>query len=260
MKRHVSFEIGDISGVTAKQIPLQDNFCDCGLFLLGYMEKFLKSPRALVTQLLQRDLDPDRDWPDVNPGKMRKMLKETLEGLWQAQKRRRTNDTNDAAALKALQKRGSQQVMKDTTLALAPARSDLMEGRSPTDDIQPDDQGRENTARAERIEVDLPSTKLMKALYDAAGAADDDHSNSLLITGSAPVEKEDQTRLKGEGSKGEGPMGEMGEGEALSKVSKERRATTEETCVTPSSSALHSSPRSQRGRPQRHTRDARANG
>ncbi|KAI5461341.1 hypothetical protein BGZ63DRAFT_404205 [Mariannaea sp. PMI_226] len=42
-------------GMTAKHIPAQDNSCDCGAFLLGYMEEFLKDPDEAVRRMLQKE-------------------------------------------------------------------------------------------------------------------------------------------------------------------------------------------------------------
>ena len=43
------------NGMTAKRIPEQDNFCDCGVYVLGYMEEFLKNPSETVRRLLQKE-------------------------------------------------------------------------------------------------------------------------------------------------------------------------------------------------------------
>ncbi|KAK6189248.1 UDP-galactose transporter [Pestalotiopsis sp. IQ-011] len=42
-------------GMTAKKIPEQQNHCDCGLYLLGYVQHFLDDPDAFVYGLLQYD-------------------------------------------------------------------------------------------------------------------------------------------------------------------------------------------------------------
>ncbi|KAF4995537.1 hypothetical protein FGRMN_5080 [Fusarium graminum] len=42
-------------GMTARGIPQQDNHCDCGVYVLGYMENFLKDPDEAVRRLLHKE-------------------------------------------------------------------------------------------------------------------------------------------------------------------------------------------------------------
>ncbi|KAI9780101.1 MAG: Sentrin-specific protease 6 [Peltula sp. TS41687] len=88
-KRQLEIDVKDISGMTAKQIPEQDNFCDCGLFLLGYMAKFFQEPRDLVNKILQRNLNVQKDWPDMVPTKMRSSIRELLINMWNKQEQAR---------------------------------------------------------------------------------------------------------------------------------------------------------------------------
>ncbi|KAI4261035.1 MAG: hypothetical protein L6R42_003758, partial [Xanthoria sp. 1 TBL-2021] len=53
----MEFDEKELQGVTAKQIPQQDNFCDCGTFLLGYMEKFFDNPRDFIDKIMRRQWD-----------------------------------------------------------------------------------------------------------------------------------------------------------------------------------------------------------
>lgn len=78
-KKHM--EIGDAPGMNAKGIPQQNNGCDCGLFLIGYMQKFLQDPKAFVTKILQRTFDEKVDWPELNPYQMRNEMRYILQSL-----------------------------------------------------------------------------------------------------------------------------------------------------------------------------------
>jgi len=42
-------------GMKATNIPEQNNFCDCGVYLLGYVQEFLKDPDTFVRHLLLRE-------------------------------------------------------------------------------------------------------------------------------------------------------------------------------------------------------------
>ncbi|KAI9676394.1 MAG: hypothetical protein M1817_000551 [Caeruleum heppii] len=108
-KKGLEVDVGAISGMTAKQIPQQDNFCDCGLFLLGYMEKLLQNPGELVRKLLLRDLDPVSDWPDMNPSRMRSDLRELLIQLVKERERLK-KEAKKEEALRAGKYRGAKDV------------------------------------------------------------------------------------------------------------------------------------------------------
>ncbi|KAF2113661.1 hypothetical protein BDV96DRAFT_115559 [Lophiotrema nucula] len=59
-------------------IPQQDNFSDCGVYLLGYLQKFFQNPREFVTRLLTREMDRQTDWPEMNASNMRSQMRDIL--------------------------------------------------------------------------------------------------------------------------------------------------------------------------------------
>lgn len=77
----MEWEDTQIRGMTAKEIPLQNNFCDCGLFLLGYVEKFLEDPRDFISNTLRKEMDKQRDWPSMVPSQLRSRIRELIRGL-----------------------------------------------------------------------------------------------------------------------------------------------------------------------------------
>ncbi|KAM0559755.1 hypothetical protein ACHAPJ_004279 [Fusarium lateritium] len=74
-KHKKGIDITDLpGGMTARGIPEQDNYCDCGVFILGYMEHFLKDPDEAVRKLLHKE---NTQWHINAPGirnKMRNLL------------------------------------------------------------------------------------------------------------------------------------------------------------------------------------------
>ena len=75
----------EIRGMTAKGIPQQQNFSDCGVYLLGYLDKFVEDPRDFAARMLQRRFDAVEDWPRLVPGDMRAQVRELLQRLHEEQ-------------------------------------------------------------------------------------------------------------------------------------------------------------------------------
>ncbi|OAQ64680.2 Ulp1 protease family protein [Pochonia chlamydosporia 170] len=72
------------AGMTAKKIPEQDNFCDCGVFVLGYMEEFLKDPEGTVCKLLRKE---PLNW-EIRPSLLRNQVRNLLFELQDEQQAR----------------------------------------------------------------------------------------------------------------------------------------------------------------------------
>ena len=67
-----------IRGMTAKGIPNQENYSDCGLYLLAYMEKFILDPYGFVGSILERKMDDREDWPVMESSNLRDRLRKFL--------------------------------------------------------------------------------------------------------------------------------------------------------------------------------------
>ena len=86
-----------IKGMTAKNIPHQSNFSDCGLFMLGYVEKMLLAdPREFIAKIIKREYDVKTDWPLMNPKKMRSRMREQLLELHRIQQNERRETAKKA--------------------------------------------------------------------------------------------------------------------------------------------------------------------
>lgn len=106
----MEWEDTQIKGMTAKEIPLQDNFCDCGLFLLGYVEKFLENPKDFVSRTLRKEIDKEKDWPRMAPSQLRSRVRELVMGLHDEQM-----DEKRENAIKAGKYRGNRQQVPTLT-------------------------------------------------------------------------------------------------------------------------------------------------
>lgn len=67
-----------IVGMTAKGIPEQSNFCDCGVYAIGYVEAFLKSPRDFVEKLCNKENIKDTMFRDFDPSRKRAEIREQI--------------------------------------------------------------------------------------------------------------------------------------------------------------------------------------
>lgn len=80
-KREMNWEELPIKGITAKEIPQQNNCCDCGLFLLGYIDKFLDDPKDFISSIVKREYNIEKDWPRLNPSDLRASIRKQIQEL-----------------------------------------------------------------------------------------------------------------------------------------------------------------------------------
>jgi len=87
-KLDLDIDRSSIRGMTAKNIPLQRNFSDCGLYMCMYLEQFVRNPRKFVSSLLQRDTEA-MQWPKkLRSEALRQRLYDMLQELHGAQSKK----------------------------------------------------------------------------------------------------------------------------------------------------------------------------
>ena len=74
-----------IKGMTAKGIPTQPNFSDCGLFLCAYLEKFVTDPADLIHKLFKKQVIAKRDLPVRESEDLRSRLRNLIIELHRQQ-------------------------------------------------------------------------------------------------------------------------------------------------------------------------------
>ncbi|KAK3714836.1 hypothetical protein LTR37_007571 [Vermiconidia calcicola] len=77
-KRGMTVELDELPAMTAKGIPEQTNFCDCGVYLVGYVEEFAKNPRKFVTKVLTRQMDEQADFATFDASAKRADIRNEL--------------------------------------------------------------------------------------------------------------------------------------------------------------------------------------
>ena len=96
-KRSLTFDSSKIiKGMTAKDIPLQPNYSDCGLYLLAYLEKFIRDPYDFVIKLLRKEMKQEVDWPTMRSGVFRRRLHQFLHDLYEEQYGEKSKDSASA--------------------------------------------------------------------------------------------------------------------------------------------------------------------
>ncbi|KAI0969814.1 hypothetical protein F4678DRAFT_154797 [Xylaria arbuscula] len=113
-KRGVEIPSPGAMGTTAKDVPQQTNHCDCGLFLLGYIQEFLRNPDIFVKSVLQRD--GEIAW-QFDPSKLRNDIRDLIFKLQRDQQ-----DAEDEAQERKQQaKMNKQQMNREMALSHTPA-------------------------------------------------------------------------------------------------------------------------------------------
>ena len=98
-KRGMEFEDSQIKGINAKRIPQQDNFSDCGVFLLGYVDTFLgleTDPKVFITKTIQQT-HGEKDWSKLVPGNLRASIRNQVRELHKVQ----TDERREESAKKS---------------------------------------------------------------------------------------------------------------------------------------------------------------
>lgn len=98
-KRAVEIDASSIRGFKPRAIPLQDNYSDCGLYLLAYIEKFVQNPDAFIRKLLLKETTSSVGWPDLKSGHLRRRLRKFLDDLYDEQERIGQNKDNEKNTL-----------------------------------------------------------------------------------------------------------------------------------------------------------------
>ena len=116
-KRGMEFEDSQIKGINAKRIPQQDNFSDCGVFLLGYVDTFLRletDPKVFITKTIQQSHE-EKDWAKLVPGKLRASIRNQVRELHDVQ----TDERREESAKKS----GKMAERNDRKLERSPLRA-----------------------------------------------------------------------------------------------------------------------------------------
>lgn len=195
-----------IRGITAKEIPQQDNFCDCGLFLLGYIDKFLDDPKDFISKILKREYNLETDWPRMIPSDLRVSIRQQIQklhGEQEAERRDSAKKTNkhrgkqdsvhrslpggsapsNASELKTKENLPfvSVVISKNTSTQLVPTRAKALETALAINEEEPEHPIKTGTKQVDRDTIDVPDD-------DPSSAKNDDPSVVILDSQSDQAE------------------------------------------------------------------------
>ena len=71
-------EIEPPGGHRGRHVPKQDNFSDCGLYLIAYIAKFLENPPEFIRKLVTHQFNQAQDWPSLDPEFMRHNIRDII--------------------------------------------------------------------------------------------------------------------------------------------------------------------------------------
>ncbi|UKZ70315.1 uncharacterized protein TrAtP1_011302 [Trichoderma atroviride] len=120
------------TGMTARGIPEQNNFCDCGVFVLGYMEEFLINPDEAARKLFLKE---ELGW-NIRPSDLRNHMRELLFKLQNEQQKRHLQQREEKRLLKAKRKamtESSSQVSSPPKPAASPPPAPKLPGSFPSE-------------------------------------------------------------------------------------------------------------------------------
>ena len=106
-KRGVDLTAPRPLGMKSTKIPIQKNYCDCGLFLLSYVEEFLTNPDQFTNDILQR-VDMEVEYEFKKASEMRNHIRELLFEL-----QRQQQIEEDLQPRKGKAKKPSSPIVKD---------------------------------------------------------------------------------------------------------------------------------------------------
>ena len=206
-KRSMTFEDSQIKGMTAVGIPKQDNYCDCGPYLLGYMDRFLEDPKEFIEKTLRKQLDPEKDWPRLDPSNLRSGMRDLILNLHKEQEDERKANMKKSGKVQPPQKPNSSLLQdhphetKRGGVALLArisekAPSTAQGGLMPANTYKTKDHALQHALRvddeAERADIHVPQNKSGDGVKASVSAPAEPHP--VVIVDSQPAESQSPSR------------------------------------------------------------------
>ncbi|KAI0122885.1 hypothetical protein BJ170DRAFT_116389 [Xylariales sp. AK1849] len=144
-KRGIDIPDPGALGMTAKGIALQENHCDCGLYLLGYIQQFISDPNSFIRGLLQHQ---QPEW-NVDAPSLRCQIR-TL--IFELQKEQQEREDNDKAAKQAKKQQAARVKRSSRPSSSEGPNTDQQSANSASPASKP------GTEPQSRIHTDIPTS------------------------------------------------------------------------------------------------------
>ncbi|PNS21114.1 hypothetical protein CAC42_3452 [Sphaceloma murrayae] len=180
-KKGRNVDMKDILGTNAKGVPTQTNMSDCGIFLCGYVTKFLQNPRSFVEKVCSREMDENNDFDGYDPHRERRAIRNRILSAYQIQKKHRK-------ALKA-RKRKAREASESKEASTSPAKKAKKGKESTTTSVETIDAG------------ELAEEESRRRTFNSSGGVVDHGSDpGSSLTGEGTTHRSDRSIVQsGEG-------------------------------------------------------------
>ena len=181
----------------ASQIPMQSNYTDCGVYLLGYVEKFFQNPDGFKNKLLTGSMSAEEDWPELKPEDMRAKMREIIADLHNQQEHERKSKKLKKGVTKSCSPpapptQGSTQSETKAPLTERVGPLEAQLGEEPHEDIQ--HIAAEQSVRPNQLRLALPFEFDKKqpapddpSFSDVVGKVSDSRPGATSPTKTAPI-------------------------------------------------------------------------
>jgi sentrin-specific protease 7 len=133
----------------APHIPTQHNYTDCGVYLLGYAEKFFANPDDFKNKLLSGEMSTAEDWPEFNARNMRNNLRDTLFKLADEQQlvKKKVKKSSSPSKAQPSKTKSGQDSPESKPLMKSHPQTQIVEAeeKHPVDTTEQDDQSADQT-------------------------------------------------------------------------------------------------------------------
>ncbi|KAI1438726.1 hypothetical protein GGR50DRAFT_637513 [Xylaria sp. CBS 124048] len=189
-KKGMETTAANAKGITAREVPEQTNHCDCGLFLLGYIQQFLVDPDTFIKSLLQRDRKIS--W-NLDPSKLRNDIRNLIFDL--QKKQQETEDAAHARKARARMKARAKLDVSSPATAPTPDSSHTPPKMVPnTWDIRESTLGEDKSLPASSPISQSSSSKCPDAISGGAMYSENWLDPKMRLHSSAPIILNDGSR------------------------------------------------------------------